>query len=468
MRMLRILAAWCLVLMMLCTTALAEVPFLIHSQGWTLNGTPLDVTLSADVTSRMPYDEDRIAMLKAVTDNLSVQLTTGTDEGSVAILIGQSEAVRLSYLDNEVQISTVPELSFTTASDPLEALLGASAGAEPELFGLSAESETLLDDGWVILSGIDPALSAYADRRNVKTSITDMGTARSCTDYTIPKGEAEQLKETLLQLCPDGWLKEIIGSLTFSGKQTFRIYRTADEVPLRMEYNGTCGPEGNLRTVKLIWRTRRDEKGHRDEVTLTSPAKSGGNKNTLEFKRLIKESKSGKIEMTGSFTYTVTADKKTTVRKGEFDLTNVYTKESDAVTGSFTLQQKLPGEDRYAGITISPDMTITGSEDDPRITGTIEVKTLSGKNVLDQAKISVAAVRSEGSHWEAREDTLDLDALSGEELDMLQTDVLNGAASQIVRMLIILMQEDADWFFRDLPPETVQRIIDASDRVVME
>lgn len=467
MRMIRNLAALCLALMMLCAPALAEAPFLMHSDGWSLDETPLEALLSAEVTSHMPYDEDRLAMLQAVTNNLSLRLTTGMDEGSVTILVGQSEALTLAYLDDAVQISTIPEMAFTSAGNPMSMLLGA-AETELSLYGLRGDAESLLDDGWVLLEALGPALEDYADRRSVKTNITDMGAARSCTDYTVPKADAEKLKETLLTLCPEGWLREIISGLTFSGKQTLRVYRTEDETPLRMEYNGACGPEGNLRTVKLVWRMRRDDKAHRDEVTLTSPAKSGSNKNTLEFERVIMTDKNGAITMEGSFSYTVTADKQTTTRKGEFDLTNAYTDDADVLSGTVTLQQKLPGEDSFAGLTFAPDVTIAGSAEDPVITGTLGVTALNGKNVLEQAKIHLNVGRNTESRWQNREETIDLDTLTPDEMAALQQDLASGAATQIVRMLIILMQEDADWFFRDLPEEAVRRIMDAADRVVIE
>jgi len=467
MRMIRNLAALCLALMMLCAPALAEAPFLMHADGWDLSAASLEVVLSANVKSLMPFDEDRLAMLQAVTNNLSLRLTTASSESSVAILVGQSEALTLSEQQGAVQISTIPGMSFVSSQDALDKLLGV-APIDMSLYGIRANAETLLDDGWVLLTAIDEPLKDYADRRSVKTSIKDMGTARSCTDYTVPKAGAEALKDTLLSLCPDGWLREIISGLTFSGKQTLRVYRTEEEVPLRMEYNGVCGPEGNLRTVKLIWRTRRDDTAHRDEITLTSPAKSGGNKNTLEFERIIKKNKSGALEQTGSFSYTTVKDKQTTVRKGDFELKNKYTDSSDAVTGSVTLQQKLPGESSYSGMTFAPDLLITGTQESPVITGSIEVTELSGKNVLNQAVITLKLQPGEGIQWLPCENTIDLDTLSEDELAILQQDVADSAATAIVRMLILLMQQDAEWFFRDLPDEVVQQIIDASDRVVLQ
>lgn len=467
MRMFRRLTALCLTVLLLCTSAMAEAPFLRHASGWSLEQTPLEARLSASITAHMPYDDDRLAMLTDVTNNLSLRLTTGQDEGSVTVCVGQTEALTLAYLEDAVQLSCIPEVSFSAQEDAMGRLLGGSTTGL-SLYGLRMDAETLLDDGWTLLAALGPALEEYSVRKSVKTNISDMGTARSCTDYTVPKADAEQLKETLLQLCPEGWLREIIDGLTFSGKQTLRVYRTADEVPLRMEYNGTCGPEGNLRTVKLVWRMRRDDTAHRDEVTLTSPAKSGGNKNTLEFERVIKENKSGAVTMEGSFTYTVTADRKTTARKGSFELTNAFTEAADVITGSVTLQQKLRGEDSFAGMTFTPDLTISGTEDEPVITGSLGVTGLDGKNVLENAEIFLNLTRCGESRWEARGENIDMDALTAEELALLQADVSAGVAAAIVRPLVILMGEDADWFFRDMSPEQIQRIIDAANNVVLE
>lgn len=461
MRMLRRIAALCLAMLLLSSAALAEAPFLRHADGWTLEATPLEVQLSADITTHMPYDDDRLAMLQAVTNNLSLRLTTGQDTGSVTICVGNSDALTLAYQQDAVQLTSLPGVAFTSQDDPMGKLLGASA-SELSIYGVTGEAETLLDDGWVLLNAISPALDAYADRRSVKTNITDMGTARSCTDYTVPKADAEALRETLLDLCPEGWLREIIGDLTFSGKQTLRVYRTEDEVPLRMEYNGTCGPEGNLRTVKLIWRMRRDDTAHRDEVTLTSPAKSGSNKNSLEFERVIKENKSGAVELEGSFTYTVTKDKKTTTTKGEFELTNACTEESDEITGTVNIRQKLPGDDSYSSMIFEPDIRIAGTEEDPVIGGTLSVTQKYAQGVTEQVNIHLTVNRGEELLWEPGEETLDLDAMTQDELALIQQQAAASVATAVVRPLIILMGDTADWFFRDMPAEAVEEIVDAA------
>ena len=467
MRSFKKLTALVLTVLMLLSAALAEAPFLRHTEGWTLEGTPLLMRLSARVSAHQPYDDERLAMLTELLDRLSLRVTTGQDEGSVSIFVGSTEALTLAYLDDAVQLSCIPHAAFRADEDAMGLLLGGSTAVGAP-YGLRGDAESLLDDGWTLLNALLPEIEKYGNRKNVKTNITDMGLARTCTDYTVPKGDTELLRETLLRLCPDGWLKEIVVGLTFSGKQTLRVYLTEDGMPLRMEWNGTAGPEGNLRTVKLVWRMRRDDVAHRDEVTLTSPAKTGTNKNNLTFERVISTNKQGAVEMEGSFTYTVTADKLTTTRKGEFELTNAFTEDADVLTGSVTLQQKLPGEDAFSGLTFTPDLTIAGTQEEPEITGSLGVTGLLGKNVLEDAKLNVSITRNEDSHWESREEIVDLSAMTAEELAQLQADVQMEVAGALVRPLIILMGGEADWFFRDMSPEQIQRVTDAANTVVFE
>lgn len=462
MRMLRRLAAIWMIMMLMMGSAFAEVPFLQHAAEWTLENTPLEVRLSAGVTSHMPYDDERLAMLTELLSHLSLRIMTDGEGGGVSVYVGNTEAVTIAYQGDAAQLSTIPRKAFTSSGDAVGSLLGANLGDSLSVFGLRGNAESLLDDGWVLLNSIDPLLEAYADRRSVKTSIENMGTARSCTDYTIPKADAEKFGELLLSVCPDGWLREIITSMTFSGKLTLRIYRTEDELPLRAEFNGVCGPEDDLRTVKLVWRARRDNTAHRDEITLTSPAKKGSNKNTLEFERVIKTNKKGAVEMDGSFTWTVTADKKTTTTKGSFDLTNAAAKDKDVLTGEVTLQQKLPGESKFTYLVIEPDVTITGTEEEPVVTGSVSVTEKVGSGVTEQAVINVSLARADGSLWEEGASVIDLDAMSEKELHLLQQQVADSITSAVVRPLILLLEDSADWFFRDIPADAVQQIIDAA------
>lgn len=467
MRVFRRLAALLMAMMMLCSTAQADMPLLQHAQGWSLAQTPLEIMLSADVTAHLPYDDNRMSMLKAITDLLSMRLTAGQDEGSVTVYAGNTQLVALAYRGSEVQLSSIPGVSFVSENDPMGKLIGTSTVSDFSLYGIDGSGKTLLEDGWDLMNSILPDIEKYGKRTKSNTKVTDMGTASYRVDYTIPDNASEALKEVLLSHCPEGWLREIIEGLSFSGNHTVRLYLNANEVPLRMEYNGSCGPEGNLRKVNLIWRARRDSTAYRDEITLTSPAKTGTNKNDLTFKRVTRKNKAGAIETSGEFTYTVTSDKQTTALKGDFDLKNAFTDTSDVISGSLTVQQKLPGDTSFESLTFEPDLTISGTQDQPSITGSVNVTGMLGKGVTEQANVKISVIRSSGTPWDDHETKIDLDALTPDGLSDVQQRVAASTATAVVRPLILLLGESAGWFFQDMSPEAIAEVIDAASSILV-
>ncbi len=462
MRMLRKLTAICLALLVLCTSALADVPLLQYAADWQLDETPIEVILTADVTAHMPFDEDRLAMLTAIMEMLSLRMAVDGERSSVTVVAGNSDLVTLAQQGNELYLSSKPGTAYTSAGDPMEKLLGIAGETELSVYGVSAKGETLLTDGWVLLEKLIPDLEekGFGARKKNTTTIEDMGKAGFRLDASIPEKRAGELKEMLLAHCPKGWLREIISGLQFTGKQTFRIYQTGKDVPLRFEYNGTCGPEGDKRTVKLVWRMRRDETV-RDEITFTATAKSGTNKNTLTFERVTK-TKKGTVTTEGEFAYLVKYNKQTTEIEGSFDLKNASTKKSDVISGSVTIQQKLPGAKKFTGLTFKPKLTITGTQEAPEMTGTVEVIGKYGKNVTEQVKIGVSVQPVEGVIWPETETVVDLDSLTAEALETAQQEAAMSFTTAIVRPLILLLGEEGDWFFRDMPEEAVQAILDAA------
>ena len=339
MRKLHSLISLLLVLLMLAPCALADAPLLQAASDWNLADTPLSVTLSISLQAHAPFDETRTAMLDRVLAPLSLNLYASDGESGVSVLMNGNELLTMAQKGDAVQFSCMPNVSYASLDgNALELLLGTTSDSL-DLRAVDGTFEKWIDDGWVLSNAILEPFAEYGKRKSVKTTIKDMGLARSCTDYTFSKSKLEEMQQTLLSLCPEGDLHDLIASLTFSGTQKLRVYRTEDEVPLRVEYNGVCGVDGKLRTVKLVWRTKRESGETRDEITLTSPAKSGTDKNTLDFERIMTFS-SGKITMQGTCSYKVTASKQTTQTEVTFDLTNRLENDSDNVSGSVAIYTK--------------------------------------------------------------------------------------------------------------------------------
>lgn len=459
------MTALCLALLILMMTAAsAEVPFLVHTQGWE-GSAPVEATLSAKVTKHSPFDDDRLAMLTPITDALSLHLVTGEDAGSVGILLDGEELLTLTYRGNEAQISCVPDTTYQAVDDPLTALLGADTSVD-DLYaplGLNRDGETLITDGRVLLlEGIPVSLADYGTRTASTQSISGYGQATYRYDYVIQASKADELPGLLLQACPDGWLRSIIARLTFSGKQTLRIYYTKEDALLRAEYNGVCGFGDDLRTVTLVYKQLRNDETDKDYLELSSPAKKGKNKTSLTFERTVTTNKKGQRTLEGSYSYTDAAGGITSVRKGEFALNNAFTADADVLTGQMTFQHKLNGAEKYSAVILKPDLTISGTADSPVAEGTITVEETYAGKTTEEAVVSVSLRRAGEVAWEDSFFTVDLSLLNAEEMTALQGEVAASVTTAIVRPLIRKMGAEADWFFREMPEESVQTIVETA------
>ncbi len=452
-----------LVLMM--TSACAEASFLVHSFGWNWTGAPVEVLLKADVETHMPFDDDRLAMLTPITDMLSMRLVTGEDMGSVSLLMEEEELLTLVYSGNEAQFSCVPDTTYQAKENPLTELLGTAAavGSVYDMLGLSPRGESLVTDGRMMAEHLPAVLEKYGKRSANTTNISGYGQAAYRYDYTVNANQMDDVKQAILDVCPEGWLREIISSLVFSGKQTLRMYYAADDVLLRAEYNGSCGPEDSLRTVKLVYKLRHDEEMDKDYIELTSPAKKGKDKNNLTFERTVATNKKGQRTITAEFNYTAIADGVTSVRKGDISLINAFEADHDVITGTVTLESKLNGAEKYDALTLAPSITISGTADAPVVSGSLALTEKYAGKVTEKADIAIdlkpaAPVELEPSFY-----AVDLSLLDDESIALLRQEIADAVTTAIVRPLILKMGAEADWFFRDLPEEAVQGVIDAAE-----
>lgn len=467
MKRLRIVLAWMMLLVMLLPSACAEVPLMHHATGWDLTQTPVEVTLTASVLTHMPFDDERLSMLQEVLSPLSLSLYAAQEESGVSVRMNGASLLTLAQKGDQVQLSCMPGVTYTSQDgSALTWLLGAELET-PDLGAVDGTTEKWLDDGWTVLTGILEPFESYGKRKSVKTTVKDMGLARSCTDYTVSKSHLDEMKQTLLSLCPEGELRELLSSLVFSGSQKLRVYRTEDDVPLRMEYNGVCGREGDLRTVKLVWRMKREANEMRDEVTLTSPAKSGTNKNTLSFSRIVKIT-SGKITVSGDYSWKVTANKKTSLTEATFDLSNQYTQAADVLRGSVVITvQPDTSEKAKTTTTISPSLVIGGTQEDPTVQGTISYQEANTIGTTENCEITVSLRRMEGSLWQEGTTLVDLATLTAEEKATQQARVGGAVTTAIVRPLMQLLgAEKGAYFFKDMAEEDVEEILTVVESAV--
>lgn len=471
MRILCRLAALLLCLIM-AGSAAAEVHFIPTVTDWDLESMPIEVNVSAAVSTHMPFSDERVKQLTAITDRLALRLhwqpLAGEIQSRAALMLDGQEMISFAQQQTEsetmLQLSVLPDTTYAAATAPLDVLLGQSSQAT-NLWGLTGTEHEWLEQGYELLMNLEEALASYLDaEKSVKTAIENMGRAAVCQDYTVKSADASVLTELLSGACPDGKLKELISSLIFSGKQTLRVYRTSEGVPLRMEYNGNCGKdEGSLRDVNLVWRLRRDDEAYRDEVTLKSPALKGSDRNTITWNCAVTKTKKGALNLDCSLEYIVVKDKVKTTLDAEIDLKNELSGEDSHITGDVEIKQKIDDES-WETLIFEPDLNIHGAAGSPSVDGTVRVKGQTGSNTTEEALLTLSLARTGYTSWEMRENTVDLSLLDETALNAAKQEVSQAVAAKVIRELIRALGKDATYLFQDIPEETVQRLIDAAQK----
>lgn len=461
-----------LLCLILAGSAAAEVHFVPSVTDWDLESMPLEITLSAAVSTHMPFSDERIKQLTAITDRMALRLhwqpLAGEIQSRAALLLDGNEMISIAQQQTEgetmLQLSVLPETTYSAASAPLDMLLGQSSQVT-NLWGLTGTEHEWLEEGYELLMSLEEALQPYLDaEKKVKTTIENMGRAAVCQDYTVKSADASVLTELLSSVCPDGRLKELVSSLIFSGKQTLRIYRTSEGVPLRMEYNGNCGKsEDTLRDVNLVWRLRRDDEAYRDEVTLKSPSLKGSDKNTISWNCAVTKGKKGALNLDCSLEYIVVKDKVKTTLDAEIDLKNNVSGEDSRITGDVEIKQKIDDES-WNKLILEPDLNIHGTAGSPYVDGTVNIKEQTGSNTTEEALVTLSLARTGYTSWEMRENTVDLTMLDEAALTAEKQTVAQAVAAKVIRELIRAMGAEATYLFQDLPEETVQRLIDAAQK----
>ena len=461
-----------LLCLIMAGSAAAEVYFIPTAGEWDLESMPVEVNVSAAVLTHMPFSDERVKQLTAITDRLALRLhwqpLAGEIQSRAALLLDGEELISFAQQQTEnetmLQLSALPDKTYSAASAPLDVLLGQSSQAT-ELWGLTGTEHEWLEQGYELLMNLEAALEPYLDaEKSVKTAIENMGRAAVCQDYTVKSADAAVLTELLSGACPDGRLKELVSSLIFSGKQTLRVYRTSEGVPLRMEYNGNCGKsEDTLRDVNLVWRLRRDDEAYRDEVTLKSPALKGSDRNTISWNCAVTKTKKGALNLDCSLEYTVVKDKVKTTLDAEIDLKNELSGEDSHITGDVEIKQKIDDES-WNKLIFEPNLTIYGAAGSPYVDGTVNVKGQTGSSTTEEALLTLSLARAGYMSWEMRENTVDLSLMDEAALSSAKQEVSQAVAATVIRGLIRAMGTEATYLFQDIPEETVQRLIDAAQK----
>lgn len=462
----------CSLLLSACSLAMAQAVFLPELEG--LNGqTPLELLLHADVKAHMPYDDDRLAQFNALFRHLGLRIRYQAMDGEawshVDVLVDDEAVAALDQRETadgmQAQFSCLPDDTYAwNGADGLS--LTALLDDQPTyatLFGLDGTEEAWLNDGLALLEAMTASMPEFLKESKNIVNIENMGRSAVKQVLTIPAESAGALAAQLTAIVPEGKLRALLSTLTFSGKQTITLWRSSDGAILRADWTGKTGvSQEDMRNVSLTWKLRRDDQQVRDQLTLRTPRVTGSGRNNVVFSRILKQSEKGST-LKSNLTYEQVVQGKKSILTAEMDLARTVKAGNATVTGSMTVKQQRPDKKDADRIVIKPDVSFTPEGGNALASGVVSVSQYEGSRLEEQADVRLELRQGSWMFWELRPNIVKVNETN---VDALRQRVLNGLTVDLVRRLVLLPQEDTLFLSAGIDPTTWNQIVEAAQKAL--
>ena len=470
-----------MLLVLITSTAQAEIALLPQLNAWQLEKQPLSVTLSANVSAWVPLDDTRTGwlndLLKHMTLQLGYQQLEGETWSTVDVLVDGTSALTLKQRDgseeSQLLLSAMAGKNYVASAgtDIAGLLLGDSTSVS--FAGMDGTELSWLTDAYDLASGLDVALKEYGQEKSVSTSIANVGTAKKKVVYTVPAESTETLPGLLSGLCVEGELQSFLQSLVFSGEQQFAAFFLSDGTLAKVSYSGNCGVDADhLRKVTINWSMKRTVEEVRDNFSMKSPAVSGKDRNTITFTRVTKEKKNNVVALESEFKHASKLDGVENTVTFEADLTATPQDGNTLLEGTVSIKNVPEDEDSKTQLILTPSLTLAGADaTDHFISGTVTVTKKAGENlkrVERNAEITVNVNRGEYFDWPLNDTVVNLSDMTDTQLETVQTEALSAISTALIRPLVLLPTEDTLYLSADLDEAVWQSIVDAAKAAMEE
>ncbi len=467
--------------MLIASSAQAEIALLPQLDSWQLEKQPLSVTLTANVSAWVPLDDTRTGWLNDLVKHLTLKLGYQQLEGetwsTVDVLVDDTTALSLSQRagseESQLQLSVMKGKNYVASADADIAGLLLGDSTSVSFAGIDSTELTWLTDAYDLACGLDVALQEYGTEKSVSTSIANIGTAKKKMVYTVPAEAADSLPALLGGLCVEGKLQTLVKGLTFSGKQEFAAFYSADGTLMKVSYAGSCGVDADhLRKVTINWSMKRGDDEVRDNFTMKSPAVSGRDRNTITFTRVTKAKKNNTVAMESTLKHVSRLDGVENTLTVEADLSAAPQDDKTVLTGTVNIKNVPEESSEKTQLILIPALTISAADaTDHYISGTVTVTRKAGENlkrVERNAEITLSVDRGDYFDWKLNDTTVNLSALSETELESVQTEALSAISTALIRPLVLLPEEDTQYLSADLDEAVWQSIVDAAKSAMEE
>lgn len=293
-------------LLMTLMIALSAAPALASSAGELLSG-PMEITLrDLQMDAFMPLDEERLGELNSMLGHVSLRLVTGVENGTTwsgltALVDDHTVADAWIGEGEDGALLALPGIGTLYAAQSLGAvdgLLGTSSASVSAMM----VPEVFLEDAEAMVCALFGS-EEYASVKNETNTIKDTnntGYGRAVTRRTLTPMTGSQLRQVLLNTCPEGPLRALIASVNITLTDAAGVYALckADGKPAKVVFRAQITDSlGRVVQVDIEWKLRRDDPKlpERDHLSLTL---SGDVAGSFEFRLTRQTETSGSVNVT--------------------------------------------------------------------------------------------------------------------------------------------------------------------------
>ncbi len=417
---------------------------------------PVYFEMTVELEKLPQFDERRTELLNRILRHLTFKGLLQGRTDSMTVLLDNTELFSVSRTDidgsSRETLTQDTDHMFILPSDD-------SAGTEKELKILNSLKQ--ITDQKKIYFSLEP-FAAFFER------LPDLfpeqcGSAKILEKYkdygTAVKKVSIRLDGDVLAACVREYagaaLKEPympdLRQIVFSGRQDIELLLTEEGKALKIRYGGNAGFSAeDLRTVRLEWKTVRNDTVEKDELTLRTPNKNATRRNNILLEHIWRK----KEDKRESFSWKVETDDLADGIRTRGIIQCTAESEGSSVTGSFVKTVTVKSRRTDDEIQFS----FSGNPED-QYSGILEI--ISKTDTIETGQLKTDFSFSRNGHVPDGPETIRPVYLSEAEYSKIRHDLF----SKILQALFTLPPEDLLFLTEGIPEETLNTLVRENESV---
>ena len=270
---------------LLTATVSAETPWAFPAETGALHDGAVLAEITAQAEILPPLDDGRLADFNALIGHLRLNLYTAPPDGNgrtygIEAAVDQSPCAAMSVTepgDGErlLGLPGFDSLIRDTGDEPANGFL-----SEATSWDLMMLPDLYLADADLLLERLlrTEGIIEKKDRQTIRDNF-----GKTTRRLTLPATDGAAFGRLLRDACPDSFLADFLGGLTFSGEQELYMLSRDDGFAVKAAWTGTVlTRDGTARKYQLEWKRIREDANVRDVLTCSNPGKSGNMKFTFD------------------------------------------------------------------------------------------------------------------------------------------------------------------------------------------